>query len=215
MSLRKCLLPARHAIQPGWLRIFEHRYKDYSSAAQLSSLSEAKLLSAGIDDKTDRKNIISALRKAGYIASPKSPRPAPVASGSNTNGLSAVQAVVHPCTGLAYFSVRWPQLSDLDHAHAEEKTYPGNGKGCQRVSPHSSSRRGWNIRQYWIQRDPGRNSWSSSYFEYPFMTLFKVLKHKATEINRAPLLTAWSTIVAERLGFRREEALSIGGISFS
>ena len=29
-------------------------------------------------------------------------------------------------------------------------------------------------------------------------------------INRAPIMTAWSFIVAERLGFQREEALSIG-----
>lgn len=38
----------------------------------------------------------------------------------------------------------------------------------------------------------------------------KVLKVKRTVINRAPLMTAWATIVAERLGFEREEALSIG-----
>lgn len=29
-------------------------------------------------------------------------------------------------------------------------------------------------------------------------------------VNRAPLLTIWAMIVAERLGFEREEALSIG-----
>lgn len=38
----------------------------------------------------------------------------------------------------------------------------------------------------------------------------EVLKVKSTVINRAPLMTAWATIVAERLGFEREEALSIG-----
>jgi hypothetical protein len=29
-------------------------------------------------------------------------------------------------------------------------------------------------------------------------------------VNRAPVMTAWSMIVAERLGFKHEEALSIG-----
>ena len=29
-------------------------------------------------------------------------------------------------------------------------------------------------------------------------------------MNRAPVMTAWAMVVAERLGFRREEALSIG-----
>ena len=29
-------------------------------------------------------------------------------------------------------------------------------------------------------------------------------------INRAPLLTLWAAVVAERLGFRRDEALTLG-----
>ena len=37
-----------------------------------------------------------------------------------------------------------------------------------------------------------------------------LLKVKSTVINRAPIMTAWATVVAERLGFEREEALSIG-----
>jgi len=36
-----------------------------------------------------------------------------------------------------------------------------------------------------------------------------VLKVKSSVINRAPVMTAWAVIVAERLGFEREEALSI------
>jgi hypothetical protein len=40
--------------------------------------------------------------------------------------------------------------------------------------------------------------------------LGQVLQLKSTVVNRAPVMTAWATIVAERLGFRREEALSIG-----
>ncbi|KAJ4478208.1 hypothetical protein J3R30DRAFT_3657519 [Lentinula aciculospora] len=36
-----------------------------------------------------------------------------------------------------------------------------------------------------------------------------ILQLKATIVNRAPLMTAWATVVAERMGFRREEALSI------
>lgn len=37
-----------------------------------------------------------------------------------------------------------------------------------------------------------------------------VLKRKSSVINRAPVMTAWAVVVAERLGFEREEALSIG-----
>ena len=37
-----------------------------------------------------------------------------------------------------------------------------------------------------------------------------MLKSKFTVVNRAPIMMAWSFVVAERLGFQREEALSIG-----
>lgn len=33
---------------------------------------------------------------------------------------------------------------------------------------------------------------------------------KSTIVNRAPVMMAWACVVAERLGFSREEALSIG-----
>lgn len=33
---------------------------------------------------------------------------------------------------------------------------------------------------------------------------------KFTVVNRAPIMMAWAFVVAERLGFQREEALSIG-----
>lgn len=38
----------------------------------------------------------------------------------------------------------------------------------------------------------------------------KTLYHKTCVINRAPVVTAWAMVVAERLGFKREESLSIG-----
>ncbi|KAJ8086717.1 hypothetical protein PM082_005540 [Marasmius tenuissimus] len=37
----------------------------------------------------------------------------------------------------------------------------------------------------------------------------KVLRTKSVVINRAPLMTLWATMVAERMGFKREEALTI------
>jgi hypothetical protein len=33
---------------------------------------------------------------------------------------------------------------------------------------------------------------------------------KTIRINRAPVLTLWAVVVAERLGFDRDEALSLG-----
>jgi hypothetical protein len=45
-----------------------------------------------------------------------------------------------------------------------------------------------------------------TYFE------FQGLVKKSVVVNRAPVMNAWATIVAERLGFSRQEALSIGKI---
>lgn len=36
------------------------------------------------------------------------------------------------------------------------------------------------------------------------------LKGRYAFVNRAPVMTAWATIVLERLGFERAEALSVG-----
>lgn len=36
------------------------------------------------------------------------------------------------------------------------------------------------------------------------------LRHKSTIVNRAPVMMAWACVIAEHLGFLREEALSIG-----
>ncbi|EJF61207.1 hypothetical protein BD309DRAFT_1072100 [Dichomitus squalens] len=40
----------------------------------------------------------------------------------------------------------------------------------------------------------------------------EAMKSKYTVINRAPIMMAWAFIVAERMGFRREEALSIASV---
>ncbi|KAH8830481.1 hypothetical protein DL96DRAFT_1785244 [Flagelloscypha sp. PMI_526] len=39
-----------------------------------------------------------------------------------------------------------------------------------------------------------------------------LLRARTTRTNRAPVMTAWATIVAERMGFQREEALSIASV---
>ncbi|TFK75834.1 hypothetical protein BDN72DRAFT_831278 [Pluteus cervinus] len=40
----------------------------------------------------------------------------------------------------------------------------------------------------------------------------EVLRTKSAVVNRAPVMTAWCTVVAERMGFKREEALSIATV---
>lgn len=54
---------------------------------------------------------------------------------------------------------------------------------------------------------------SAKYGNFDFKEVLNevFLKRKSTVVDRAPIITAWAVIVAERLGFEREEALSIGG----
>jgi hypothetical protein len=54
---------------------------------------------------------------------------------------------------------------------------------------------------------------SAKYGNFDFKEILDedLLKVKSAVINRAPVMTAWAVIVAERLGFERQEALSIGG----
>ncbi|KAF7433007.1 hypothetical protein PC9H_004951 [Pleurotus ostreatus] len=40
----------------------------------------------------------------------------------------------------------------------------------------------------------------------------QVLMGKSVVVNRAPVMSAWATVVAERMGFKREEALSIASV---
>lgn len=37
-----------------------------------------------------------------------------------------------------------------------------------------------------------------------------MIQNRTFYINRAPVLTLWAAVVAERLGFRRDEALTLG-----
>ena len=42
------------------------------------------------------------------------------------------------------------------------------------------------------------------------LTASQLLHDRSIVVNRAPVMLAWSVMVAERLGFNREEALSLG-----
>lgn len=44
------------------------RYKTCNTSAQLSVLSDFKLKTAGVDDKEERKLVMAAIRKGGYIS---------------------------------------------------------------------------------------------------------------------------------------------------
>jgi len=49
-------------------------------------------------------------------------------------------------------------------------------------------------------------------FEFEELLDQEALKTKFAIVNRAPVMTAWAMVVAERMGFKRQEALSIASV---
>ncbi|KAJ3896051.1 hypothetical protein GG344DRAFT_85526 [Lentinula edodes] len=137
-------------------------YKEYNTPAQLSLLTDLKLKASGVDDKEDRKNVMAAMRKAGYIRSIKE-NP----SSSNPSGSTSIEPE----------SPRKRKRKPID---SETNEFLPHGEGSEFES-----------------------------LDFNEVLDESTLQSKSTVVNRAPLMTAWATVVAERMGFQREEALSI------
>ncbi|KAF5387763.1 hypothetical protein D9615_000477 [Tricholomella constricta] len=155
-------------------------YKAYNTPAKLSQLDDAKLLTAGVDNKDDRKIFLAALCESGYLPKDarkklqKAEEPS-VASGpsASSSTMNAVQAVTTP------FKRKRKRTEDVNDL---------------------------------LPTGPLDEAASYGSLDFGEILDQEVLKIKSTVVNRAPLMTAWATIVAERLGFRREEALSIASV---
>ncbi|KAJ3866084.1 hypothetical protein EV359DRAFT_72057 [Lentinula novae-zelandiae] len=137
-------------------------YKEYNTPAQLSLLTDLKLKASGVDDKEDRKNVMAAMRKAGYIRSIKE-NP----SSSNPSGSTTIE----PET---------PKKRKRKPIDLETNEFLPHGEGSEFKS-----------------------------LDFNEVLDESTLQSKSAVVNRAPLMTAWATVVAERMGFQREEALSI------
>ncbi|KAG6857107.1 hypothetical protein H0H87_009668 [Tephrocybe sp. NHM501043] len=147
-------------------------YKQFNTPAHLAQLNDIKLVSAGIDSKDDRKAVLSALRKSGYLPTDarkklEKTEEGPVAGPSRT---SAVQAVTTP--------------------------------------PKRKRKRLDDVNEF-LPQGPADEAATYGSLDFGEILDEEILKSKATVVNRAPLMTLWAMTVAERLGFRREEALSI------
>ncbi|KAJ3987298.1 hypothetical protein F5890DRAFT_1472383 [Lentinula detonsa] len=150
------------------MTIAKAMYKEYNTPAQLSALTDLKLKGSGIADKEDRKNVIAALRKAGYVS-------------GNTRSKNSK----NPSSD--------PSRSSLEITESES-------------TPKKRKRKRVDSENEFL---PLGESESYQNLEFNEVLDESLLQSKATVVNRAPLMTAWATVVAERIGFQREEALSI------
>ncbi|THH08656.1 hypothetical protein EW145_g2574 [Phellinidium pouzarii] len=85
------------------------------------------------------------------------------------------------------------------------------GAGPSRLGKKPSSRkrkRDDDLNEFLPDGPPDEGATLGS-FEFKEVLDEESLRTKSAVVNRAPVMTAWATIVAERMGFKREEALSI------
>ncbi|KAH8105877.1 hypothetical protein BXZ70DRAFT_917193 [Cristinia sonorae] len=162
-------------------------YKTYNTRAALAQLTDSKLKSAGVTDKDERKLVLAAIKKAGYTE-----RTSCVAGTSTTTGT----------TSRTVSQVKRKRGSNNSGTTLSQ---PGE------TSPKKKLRRGDTLNGLLPDHpiDEGESYGSLDFNEILDET---VLMSKSTVINRAPIMTAWSFVVAERLGFQREEALSIATV---
>ncbi|KAG6890538.1 hypothetical protein C0992_000798 [Termitomyces sp. T32_za158] len=147
-------------------------YKQFNTPAQLSKLDDQKLISAGINSKDDRKAILSALRKSGYL--PTDPRKKLEKAEDRPSTTTAVQAAITP-------------------------------------PPKRKRKRPGDVNEF-LPKGPTDEAANYGSLDFGEIVDEEILMKKTTVVNRAPLMTLWAMTVAERLGFRREEALSIASV---
>lgn len=176
------LLTSNNVPMPKAMVLSAKIYKQYNTSAKLALLDDIKLVTAGLDNKDDRKAVLTAMRESGYLAS-DARKVAKKTEECAVGGLSAGPSL--PSTPGAIQAVTTPPKPKRKRIEDTNDLLP---KGPV---------------------DEAANYGSLDFGE---VLDEQVLENKSTVVNRAPLMTAWATVVAERLGFRREEALSIASV---
>ncbi|KAK7695880.1 hypothetical protein QCA50_000518 [Cerrena zonata] len=152
-------------------------YKQYNTRAALTFLTDFDLEKAGVAEKDLRKQIIIALKKAGY-------------KGNATAGKS--------------------KAGPSRQNSASNKTNP-DPNAPQTQTARRKRKRDDDLNELLPDR-PIDEGESLGNLDFNEVLNEETLMSKSVVINRAPIMAAWSFIVAERLGFQREEALSIASV---
>ncbi|KAG1783256.1 hypothetical protein EV702DRAFT_1176445 [Suillus placidus] len=189
---RKLTLPAflkvltgNNVPVPKAMAVASKVYKESNTTSLLAQLTDVKLKVSGVEDKETRKLVLAAIRKAGYTAQPSGSKPKPKSDKSKS----------------------------LDEQPVAGPSEPRVANAVQVVTTPVKRKRKWDDDLNELLPD-GPPDEAAAYGSLEFNEVLDeaVLKTKSTVVNRAPLMTAWATVVAERLGFEREEALSIASV---
>ncbi|KAG9040204.1 hypothetical protein FRB95_000133 [Tulasnella sp. JGI-2019a] len=154
-------------------------YPTCNTSAQLADLTAIKLIQLKVDDQEQRKQVLGAIRKAGYV------KPA-----------------IKPMSAL--------KDGDEGGEASSSEGFPEAGPSEPREGQSNPIRK-----RKLASQDNGDDFITREQAEgLDFMEELNEenLRNKSTHVNRAPVMTAWATVVAECLGFKREEALSIASV---
>jgi hypothetical protein len=189
---RKLTLPAflkvltsNNVPVPKAMAVASKVYKESNTTSLLAQLTDVKLKVSGVEDKETRKLVLAAIRKAGYTAQP---------SGSKSKAKS-------------------DKSRSLDEQPVAGPSESRVATAVHVVTTPVKRKRKWDDDLNELLPD-GPPDEAAAYGSLEFNEVLDeaILKTKSTVVNRAPLMTAWASVVAERLGFEREEALSIASV---
>ncbi|CCM03183.1 uncharacterized protein FIBRA_05305 [Fibroporia radiculosa] len=167
-------------------------YKTHNTPSLLAQLTDAKLSGAGVEDKETRRLVLAAIRKAGYTASTRGASGATGPSGSTPSG-----------AGVRSSSA----ASQSERPKKKRKRDDDLNEFLPDHPPDEGAMYGSLEFNEILDEEPSRRLTYGCLFSDA-----QILKPKFTVVNRAPIMMAWAFVVAERLGFQREEALSIASV---
>ncbi|CDO71254.1 hypothetical protein BN946_scf184908.g11 [Trametes cinnabarina] len=177
-------------------------YKTHNTPHQLSMLTDFSLESAGITEKELRKQVLAAVRKAGY----KGKASAGSAAGSSRSATTAAASTSK--AGSSKTDVSPPRL--IAPLHNSYSRF-GPSISARQGKPQRKRKRDEDLNELLPNRPRDEGDVYGS-LEFNEILDEEVIKTKYAVVNRAPIMMAWAFIVAERLGFGREEALSIASV---
>lgn len=166
-------------------------YKEFNTPARLGELTDSKLASLGVSDKDDRGLVLSALNAAGFRA------------------IAITDAKQREAKKRRTADAIGPSARDEETStpHGEPSTASPAKKRRKR---DDASRR--LERNEFLPGPPADEGATLGSLDFHELLDQDALKHKSAVVNRAPVMMAWACVVAERLGFSREEALSIASV---
>jgi hypothetical protein len=204
-------------------------YKEFNTPARLGELTDSKLLSLGVSDKEDRRLVLSALNAAGYRtlavtnAKHREAKKRRVANANRTPGAQKDgdgdddddgdgDGISLSPGGDPSTPPKTQQQSPLPTPSSSSSSRKKRKRG-DATTPSSSSRLRLEENEF-LPSPATDDDGSAALGSLDFHELLDedTLRHKFTVVNRAPVMMAWACVVAERLGFSRDEALSIASV---